>query len=289
MTPHNGQTGWLLVVDKETGEKIERSSGTIEETFSLEIEGIETGHSYTIDLFADLNGNGYYDAPPVDHAWRIDLDNVDGNEVIDFAHNTDFNDIEWQHMLEVDFAGMAPHVGQMLTLYVRDSTTGDYLDTVIISEISGTEFMIESYVIDPGGTYTVDFYADLNGNGMYDVPPDDHAWRLRTAKSMGDLELVFTHNTDFTNIFETTGLEVNAPGFKLSVYPNPASAKFSVVSDETLESVSIITLTGTTLKTVGNIGSTNLEISLDGIAAGIYLLEVRLSDNATQIIRLVKK
>ncbi len=54
MTPHVGQTGSVLVVDDDTGEEIERSSGTIEETFSLVIPGIISGHSYTIEIFMPI-------------------------------------------------------------------------------------------------------------------------------------------------------------------------------------------------------------------------------------------
>ena len=289
MTPHVGQTGNLLVVDNETGEEIERSSGEIEEIFSLEIPGIVSGHSYTIDIFADLNGNGYYDTPPTDHSWRLELNNVDGNEVVDFAHNTNFTDIEWMHRLEVEFSGMTPHLGQMLTLYVRDLTSGDYLDTVVVDEIEFAEFEVHSYAIENSGTYQIDFYADLNGDGVYDPPPTDHAWRLETGEAAGDVILEFMHNTDFTNIFEGTGLDLNKQEHRLSVYPNPAGDKLFVVSEGIIESISIYNVTGARLLEFRDLNAAEFEISLEEISSGVYFVEVRAGDMQLKVHRLVKR
>jgi len=51
----------------------------------------------------------------------------------------------------------------------------------------------------PGENYRVDFYADLNQNGLYDGPPTDHAWR-ETFTSNGNTSVDFSHNTNFTDI-----------------------------------------------------------------------------------------
>ena len=94
MTPHVGQTLWLLVEDRDESKELIRMTRVIEESFTVEIPGIVAGNDYRVEFFADHNGNGAYDDPPTDHAWRYDLDGVSENEVFDFAHNTDFQDID---------------------------------------------------------------------------------------------------------------------------------------------------------------------------------------------------
>ena len=289
MTPHVGQTGWLQVVNKETGERVERSSGTIEEAFSLELDVLMSGNSYTLDIFVDFNENGYYDAPPTDHAWRYEINNTDGNEQVDVVHNTDFTDIQWEHRLGINFSGMTPHVGQMLTLYVRDSTTGEYQDTLSISQIPEAEFTMESFGIDPGTTYQLDFYADHNNNGMYDAPPTDHAWRVVAGTSMGDLEVDFVHNTDFTDIFATTGLNGEDLSSGINVYPNPASDILHIRSEWNVKGISIIGLTGSEIRTYRNLEGSEVSISLDGLNPGVYYIKVIHDDRTERVQKLIKQ
>jgi len=290
MVPHIGQQGFIRVTDDASGEELERSGGIIEtDSFTLKIPGIVSGHSYTIDLYADLNGNGYYDAPPLDHAWRMGATAAGGNLVVDFAHNTDFTDIEWVHRLEMMFSGMAPHLGQMLTLYVRDLATGNYLDTVVLEAIEDPVFDIHSNAIEAGGTYMIDFYADLNGNGLYDAPPVDHAWRLETGEAVGDVIIEFAHNTVFTDIFEATGLDLNDQKHRLAVYPNPASDNLFVVSEGVIESISIFSITGAKLLGYTNLKVQEYLIPLDGIRSGSYILKIRTIDDNVSVSRLLKK
>jgi hypothetical protein len=75
-------------------------------SFALEISNLQADTSYQIDFFADANGNGSYDAPPENHAWLIDLMNVQSNDSLTFSHNTRFTDIGWlpaiDGIIEVD-------------------------------------------------------------------------------------------------------------------------------------------------------------------------------------------
>ena len=287
MTPHVGQTLWLLVTD-DTGEDVARLSRVVETVFSVDVPGIEAGQSYTVDFFADHNGNGFYDAPPADHAWRLETGSATGDVVLDFVHNTNFTDVDWKHRLKVRFAGMTPHVGQMLTLYVREAATGSYLDTVVVDAIGDPDFDVESYAIEPGGSYFVDFYADHNGNGVYDAPPADHAWRLETGETMGDAELDFTHSTNFTDIFSTTSTGPDRGTFQLSVYPNPANDVLHIISGEPVVSVSVISVTGSQVIRVTDRAASRT-ISLEGIASGIYFVEVTTADQQTAVSRVMKK
>jgi predicted lipoprotein with Yx(FWY)xxD motif len=208
MTPHTGQEIYFALVDSETGEIIDRRSEIAKDSFSIDLRQIQPGKAYRVDFFADHNDNGMYDIPPEDHAWRLEIASVMGDEILDFVHNTNFTDIMWKHRLRVRFSGMDPHVGQMLTLFVRLSPAGQYLDTVVVVEIDDADFDVISYMIEPGQVYLVDFYADHNGNGMYDAPPTDHAWRVKTNQAMGDLDVEFMHNTNFTDIMPPEGPDI---------------------------------------------------------------------------------
>ncbi len=208
MTPHLGQEMYFALIDVETGEVIDRKSEIAQESFSVSLGETVAGKAYYVDFFADHNNNNRYDAPPADHAWRLDIASASGNEVFDFMHNTNFTDIMWKHRLRLRFSGMTPHLGQMLTLYVRDLPSGSYLDTVVVAQIEDADFDIKSYVIVPGNSYMVDFYADHNANGKYDAPPADHAWRLETGETTGDVDIDFMHNTNFTDIQPPSGANV---------------------------------------------------------------------------------
>jgi len=208
MIPHVGQEMYFALIDVETGEVIDRKSEIAQELFSVNLGELQSGRAYYVDFFADHNNNNQYDAPSADHAWRLEIASASGNEVLDFMHNTNFTDIMWKHRLRVRFSGMTPHLGQMLSLYVREMSSGSYLDTVVVGQIEDADFDVTSHVLEPGKSYLVDFYADHNGNGKYDAPPSDHAWRIETGETAGDVDIDFMHNTNFTDIQPTAGANI---------------------------------------------------------------------------------
>ncbi len=102
MDPHLGQQFELRIVNKATGEELERI--TVAEipvpSFELSFTILEQRASYRIDFYADHNGNGRYDAPPADNAWQLAIDDASGNVTLDFHHNTDFTDIAWPPFID---------------------------------------------------------------------------------------------------------------------------------------------------------------------------------------------
>ncbi len=201
MTPHLNQNLYLRVVDKsnlkETGRVVTLISS---DNFSVTLPAVEIGGSYFIDFFVDVNSNGQYDVPPTDHAWRLSLDNALGNDTLNFSHNINFTDIKWQNILTINFDGMTPHIGQKLEIELENSTTEKEIGRVKIASIASASFSVQIIgLVDPGD-YSIEFYADLNGNGIYDVPPTDHAWKVGFNYTGGDAEINFTHNTSFTDI-----------------------------------------------------------------------------------------
>ncbi len=207
MTPHLGQEIYFALIDVETGEVVDRKSEIVEESFTVELSELWQGKSYYVDFFSDHNDNGYYNPPPTDHAWRLEISSALGDDTLDFVHNTNFTDIQWKHRLRVRFSGMTPHLGQELTLFVKDLSTRETMDTVVMV-IEEADFDLKSYVIQAGRSYVADFYSDHNSNGMYDAPPADHAWRIETGEAMGDVDLDFQHNTNFTDISSSLGPDI---------------------------------------------------------------------------------
>lgn len=97
MEPHIGQAFFVRVVHGDSGVEITRLAveEVISSSFELDISGLEIGASYRIDFYADANGNSSYDRPPEDHAWRIELLNVQADGMLTFKHNAEFTDIAW--------------------------------------------------------------------------------------------------------------------------------------------------------------------------------------------------
>jgi uncharacterized protein (DUF2141 family) len=201
MSPHLNQNLYIRVIDKSTLKETDRTFVLISSaSFTVTFPAVEVGGSYFIDFFADHNTNGKYDAPPTDHAWRIDLNNALGNDTLSFSHNANFADIKWQNILTINFAGMTPHVGQMLEIKLENSTLEKEIGRIKIPAIASASFPVQIIGLTEPGDYSIEFYADLNGNGIYDVPPADHAWKVGFNYTGGNVEVNFTHNATFTDI-----------------------------------------------------------------------------------------
>ena len=202
MNPHVGQKLELRVVDKGTRMEIGRVTmdAIANPDFSVEVDGIEAGKSYWIDFYADFNKNGKYDAPGDDHAWRLELNDAQGDTTLNFSHNLNFTDIRWPYLLTVNFQNMNPHVGQKFELRVVELGSGMEVGRRTVDAIAGADFSVQIPGIMPGNSYDIDFYADFNQNGLYDRPSDDHAWRITLESVSGDTTVDFSHNTNFTDI-----------------------------------------------------------------------------------------
>lgn len=287
MNPHVGQMLYLSVVDKNSGKEIARTTNDIIVDFPVQVSGIEKNHSYKVNFFADHNGNGMYDAPPADHAWSMDLDNAMGDTTLTFTHNTNFTDIMWKNRLTVHFMGMNPHVGQNLNLKVYDKSSGTVVQEV--DTIIAVDFMIYVYGIGNGMSYNVDFYADHNMNGMYDAPPADHAWRLELNNVMGDTTLMFTHNTNFTDIGTTTGINEFSK-YSVKMYPNPTKERVTIETsgiNPTDLQVFMYDVTGKLKYSATSIRANTINIDLDPYANGIYIVELRTNDYR-KMLKLLK-
>jgi hypothetical protein len=199
MNPHNGQMLYLRIYEKSTLKEVYRTSQTITESFNVIVNNFITwDNEYIVDFFADHNGNGLYDAPPTDHAWRMELNTSSFNQ-LSFSHNTEFTDIKWPYTFILNLNSMNPHVGQLIEFALVEEESDKEIDRYRIEQLASDNTFAKFVGLEIGKNYKVIFYADHNGNGMYDAPPADHAWELSFTYSNG-LEENFTHNTSFTDI-----------------------------------------------------------------------------------------
>jgi hypothetical protein len=162
-------------------------------------------HPLHVEIFADQDKSGGFTPGSGDHTWNLELP-PDGNLV--FVHDTLFTSIEPRPRdIGVDFrmrfTDMEPHRGQLLEVMVIEvasrRTVGVYRTTSVPS--ANFDVTIPG-IIDPDGTvYRVEFYADLNDNGSYDDPPDDHTWVIDFIESGADgVDAEFRHGTDFEEL-----------------------------------------------------------------------------------------
>lgn len=292
MSPHVDDDIWLAVIEAGSMVEVGRTYALGALTFVMEIPGIlEDGKTYHVDFFADENGNGHYDPPGADHAWRLTIDDAQGDETLEFSHQIAFSDVEWKHRLRLELTGMAANAGQKMLMYVRDQSSGNYLDTVTVESIPGDEFTMDSYVIGNEGTYMLDFYADLNDNGLYDAPPTDEAWRIQNVSTLGEHTLEFNHSQEYTDIFQALGILDREENVALRIFPNPASSYLNVSMEAEPGSIAYISV----LNTAGSVlslqetkwdGTLNLDIG--HLPEGIYILQVE-SDSRRSSSRFIKQ
>ena len=104
-----------------------------------------------------------------------------------------------QFMLNFEFQNMTPHIGH--TGHIRVIDVSSMKEVARVREtIPSAGYSVQLLCLQVGRSYNVDFYADFNMNGVYDEPPADHTWRRVIDVVTADVNLLFVHNTQFTNI-----------------------------------------------------------------------------------------
>lgn len=195
--------------------------------------------------------------------------------------------------LKVSFIGMNPHVGQMFSLYLKDLATGEYIDSAMLTAIPGPDFDIELNSVWPGSSYNVDFFSDHNGNGSYDSPPVDHAWRLELNNLAGDTTVTFAHNTNFTDIFPgSTGINALEIAANVKVWPNPFTDEINIQINGFEGKKSIVTIMNLTGQEIYmekvEKDRELLDLDLGDYSPGIYFLSVT-NEARRDVIKLMKK
>ncbi len=295
MSPHIGQMLELRVIDTDNDSEVGRIKRIVDTPpdLSVVMPVVQAGHSYTVDFYADLNGNGIYNSPPVDHAWRdTTAINLVENTTISFSHNANFTDVAWNYLLTFHAENMTPHLGQLFELRVIDTVSSLEIGRVRLDSIQTADFMLQVPGLEIGKAYQVDYYADLNGNGLYNSPPTDHAWREFFTDINGDTSLTFAHNTNFTDIiWPGIGIIEIQDGSKIKIFPNPFTHSLYIVGEEQeFVSVELYNFLGQSIQlSPGGLPGNYIEIeNLNKLPNGIYLLKLTDQDDA-YLFRIIKK
>ncbi|MCF8368481.1 MAG: T9SS type A sorting domain-containing protein [Bacteroidales bacterium] len=295
MTPHIGQKLEVRLIEQNTMMEAGRSTlNTIDtDEFSIFLPYLVSGTNYFVDFYADLNGNGIYDAPPTDHAWRIELIDVEGDEDDNFDHNTNFTDIGWNYRFTLNASSMNPHQGQLFELRLVNQQTFQEAGRLSLDSVVVADFSALAVGLEIGEDYYIDFYADHNGNGTYNAPPADHAWRLELNGVEGDSELDFSHNTNFTDIeWPLTGIFDLANEIDLNVYPNPASDWVYLKSNDqivTFKEIILIHPNGQLVRSYSFDNSSEIvRLNMENIENGIYYLVIQLDNNKIVTRSIIK-
>jgi hypothetical protein len=162
-------------------------------------------------------------------------------------------------------------------------------DTIIIEELTSADFEITSASLMSGHSYTINFFADFNDNGVYDAPPVDHSWQIALDSIAGDTTITFVHNTDFTDIFPATSVhqpEIN----RFRMYPNPASGKVTIETGNSVAEVyrlAVYDMAGRLTRLDARTFSNTIEFDVHSLTRGIYFIELKSASDRT-VLKLVK-
>ncbi|RPI42585.1 MAG: T9SS C-terminal target domain-containing protein [Bacteroidetes bacterium] len=110
--------------------------------------------------------------------------------------------------------------------------------------------------------------------GTYDYQCDPHA--------------AFGMNGQVIVEGSVTGPEPAGVSPLLRIYPNPAHDVLHISAEDPLVSVSLVSVTGNRLVSVSDPAKAH-EMSLEGIAPGIYFVEIVTSDQKSVVERIIKK
>lgn len=102
--------------------------------------------------------------------------------------------------LTIEFTEMDPHVGQRLEARLLEADSDIEIAHRILDAVPASEFEVEFLGVRVGETYQIEVYTDHNGNGMYDAPPVDHAWRRSITITQEITGLVFPHTVEFAEL-----------------------------------------------------------------------------------------
>ena len=97
-------------------------------------------------------------------------------------------------------SGYGPHAGQKVEFKVTDLDASTSLKTSGTVATDGKLTLVIQNAVGASGRYNFDWYADLNGNGVYNAPPTDHAWRRAVNGNSSGATVNHDHDTNWTDI-----------------------------------------------------------------------------------------
>ena len=97
MAPYIGHVFEARLFEEPSGTEIAgiRIDAVESDRFEFQFVGLGWQRGYAVEFFADVNGNGKYDAPPGDHAWSAQLPPMSGSGTWTFSPNENITDLGW--------------------------------------------------------------------------------------------------------------------------------------------------------------------------------------------------
>lgn len=192
----------------------------------------------------------------------------------------------------VSLRDFSPHVGQRVEMeWVENFALFDdvpdraplVLATAVVESAPSDCMDIRLLRGAPFVANRVDFYADVNMNGVVDPPADgDHSWREQLDD---EGELVFVHDTQFEDLTIDRGSAV-LNRFELEITDvsefEGAAVTVLLVGEDLVDPVENIRRPSVVALYVGRVADGTLALALDGVAdqGQTYGVEVRIGDNA---------
>lgn len=167
--------------------------------YRLELLSVPHKPDSRVDVLVDMDGDGVFE-PESEPAWSAPVGSTnsvtfDGSQTPNGAVQPDKPGGDFV----IHFTGFAGLQGQLLRLALINparQTTALYTGTV-----QGDEFSVRiPQVVVETEPYTIDIFADANGNGHYDTPPTDAAWFAYATGDASGINLVFPYNEDFEDV-----------------------------------------------------------------------------------------
>jgi hypothetical protein len=100
-------------------------------------------------------------------------------------------------------SGYTPHIGNTVAGAVLDAAGAVVATDSATMGDDGELSLTFVDALEAGGTYRVDWYADLNANGQCDAAPTDHQWSAAIEAVTGDVEVTYDHDTNFADVCAT--------------------------------------------------------------------------------------
>ncbi|MCF7808932.1 MAG: T9SS type A sorting domain-containing protein [Candidatus Marinimicrobia bacterium] len=161
----------LKLIDADNGEMLhqETVNNISAADFDFIIMHVLTSEgNYDLDFWVDVNRNNTYDAPPTDHAWRVQLNGVINNVSSSFTSNSNYTDIGGT--VSVDEAVEVPTITQLYPNYPNPFNP----TTKIRFELAQQE-NISLDVFDVRGTLVANLFKGMQSAGYHEISWDSRS------------------------------------------------------------------------------------------------------------------
>ncbi len=278
------------LVDNQINKEIFR--GRVEsinaDVLNLKIPKLALNKNYNLEYFIDIDNNGLYNNL-VDKSWKNLFINSEGDHTLQISANDSQSLLDWNYLFTLNMSAMQEYVLKILEMRIVDKLSGEEIGRINPYTILTDYFSVSLPNIQQGKDYSADFFIDINGNGVYDAPPIDNAWRVEFMASSGNSFKNFKNNTSFVDINWIPLTSIDEENIKLvnfsldQNYPNPFNPNTIInfnLQNNDYVSLNVYDLLGNEVATLyeGKLESGNYSKSFDakGLSSGIYFYKLQV-------------